>query len=194
MSASQEVNFTFADIMCWDGPERMELINGVPVMMSAPSSAHQYISTSLSGELYYFLKGKKCTVYSAPYNVRLFEKNGDLPENVDTVLEPDISVICDPNKQDKLGCKGAPDMIAEIVSPSSRINDRMLKFKLYQRAGVREYWIIEPEQETVEVFLLDSDGVFVLDKAYKKTECAKVNVLQGCVIDLKDIFPPDTDK
>ncbi len=189
MSVPQEIGFSFADVMCWDGPERMELINGIPVMMSAPSGVHQYISTALSGELYYFLKGKRCTVYSAPYNVRLFEQKDDLPENVDTVVEPDISVICDPNKQDKMGCKGAPDMIVEILSPSSRMHDRMLKFRLYQCAGVREYWMADPERETVEVFLLNSEGIFILDGEYKKGDCIKVNVLQGCTIDLKDVFP-----
>ena len=84
-----------------------------------------------------------------PFGVRLFEKDGDVPDDVDTVVEPDISVICDKNKLDKHGCKGAPDMVIEVLSPSTLRHDRFVKLALYQQAGVREYWVVEPETRTV---------------------------------------------
>lgn len=90
-----------------------------------------------------FLDGKQCRVYPAPFGVRLFEQNGERPEDVDTMVEPDISVVCDRGKIDKYGCKGAPDLIIEVLSPSTRRHDRLVKLNLYQRAGVQEYWMVE---------------------------------------------------
>ena len=126
-------------------------------------------------------------MYAAPFSVRLFEKKGDRPEDVDTVVEPDISVICDPDKLDKYGCRGAPDLVIEILSPSTRRHDRFVKLMLYQRAGVREYWIVDPEEKSVQVFLL-KDGFLHPYAYYNSTEIAKVNVLEYCYIDLKEIF------
>lgn len=82
-------------------------------------------------------------MYPAPFGVRLFEQNGERPEDVDTMVEPDISVVCDRGKIDKYGCKGAPDLIIEVLSPSARRHDRLVKLNLYQRAGVQEYWMVE---------------------------------------------------
>ena len=92
-----------------------------------------------------FLEGKKCKVCPAPFAVRLFEKDGDASEDMDTMVEPDISVVCDNSKQDKHGCKGAPDLVVEILSQSTQRHDQLVKLGLYQRAGVREYWIAGPE-------------------------------------------------
>ncbi len=189
MSVPQEIGLTYEDMLTWDDQTRMELVRGVPIIMARASREHQFISKRIFRQIDNYLNGKNCEAYYAPFDVRLFETAKDTPKNVDTVVEPDISVICDPNKQDKMGCKGAPDMIVEILSPSSRMHDRMLKFRLYQCAGVREYWMADPERETVEVFLLNSEGIFILDGEYKKGDCIKVNVLEGCTIDLKDVFP-----
>ena len=120
--------YTFADVLTWDESERVEIINGEAFMMAPPSRIHQEILTSLFGQLYDYLKGKKCKVYPAPFGVRLFEEDGDYPEDVDTMVEPDISVVCDPGKLDDHGCKGAPDLIIEILSRSTRQYDRITKF------------------------------------------------------------------
>ncbi len=104
------------------------------------------------------------------------------------MVEPDISVVCDRSKLDKHGCKGAPDLIVEILSPSSLRHDRLVKLNLYQRAGVREYWIADPENRSVMVFLPDSNGSFRLREDYGWEDVAKVNVLDGCFIELNKVF------
>lgn len=179
--------YTFADVLTWDENDRIELIDGEAYMMAPPSRIHQQISMELSRQLANFLVGKKCKVYPAPFGVRLFEKDGDRPENVDTMVEPDISVICDKNKLDKYGCKGAPDLIIEILSPSSVRHDRFVKLTLYQWAGVREYWIVEPETRTVQVFTLEN-GILKPTAFYGPGDIAKVNVLEGCFIELCKVF------
>lgn len=185
---AEKVRYTFADCLTWDENESIEIINAKAFMMATPSRIHQKISGELFRQLANYLEGKKCEVYSAPFGVRLFEQDGDRPEDVDTVVEPDISVVCDRSKLDKHGCKGAPDLIVEILSPSSLRHDRLVKLNLYQRAGVREYWIVDPENRSVMVFLPDSNGSFRLREDYGWEEVAKVNVLDGCFIELNKVF------
>jgi len=185
---AKKERYTFADVLTWDEGERVEIINGEAFMMAPPSSYHQEISMELARQLANFLEGKKCKVYPAPFGVRLFERDGDQPEDVDTMVEPDISVVCDRSKIDKHGCKGAPDLVVEILSPSSLRHDRLVKLDLYQRAGVREYWIVDPEHKTVQVFLPDTSGSLRLYEDYGLKDIAKVNVLDGCFIELSKVF------
>lgn len=187
LPAEQEF-FTFADVLTWDENERYEIINGEAYMLAAPSRIHQEISGELFRQLANFLEGKKCRVYSAPFDIRLFEQDGDTPEDVDTVVEPDISVVCDRNKLDEHGCKGAPDMVIEILSPSSLRHDRVVKLNLYQRAGVREYWIVDPEYKSVTAFLADESGILRPCEEYGRKDIAKVHVLDGCFIELCKVF------
>ena len=179
--------YTFADVLTWDEGEHIEIINGEAFMMATPSSRHQEISMELARQLANFLEGKQCRVYPAPFGVRLFEREGDRPEDVNTMVEPDISVVCDRSKIDKHGCKGAPDMIIEILSPSTRRHDRLTKFNLYQRAGVREYWIVDPSDRSVQSFLLENNAYIARDFAVNDDKIT-VNVLQDCVIDLAPVF------
>ena len=179
--------YTFADFIAWDEGERIEIINGETFMMVTPSSDHQVISMEISRQLANFLEGMRCKVYPAPFAVRLFERDGDSPEDVDTVVEPDISVVCDRSKIDKRGCKGAPDLIVEILSPSTRRHDRLVKLNLYQRAGVREYWIVDPDNKSVQVFMLDG-GALKIHEDYGRENVAKVNVFDGCFIELSKVF------
>ena len=185
---AKEERYTYADYLLWEGPERYELIGGEAIMLAAPSTIHQIISAELMRQLTNYLEGKKCLAISAPFDVRLFEEEGDLPENVQDVVQPDISVICDRNKLDDQGCKGPPDLALEILSPSSLRHDLLVKLNLYQRAGVREYWVVSPEQKIVQVFLLH-DGVLQLHEVYRASDIAKVHVLEGCFIELCKVFP-----
>lgn len=183
-------HYTFADCLTWGESERIEIINGEAVMMAPPTRIHQEILMELSRQLANFLEGKKCKVYPAPFAVRLFEKEGDAPEDVNTMVEPDISVVCDHDKLDKHGCKGAPDLVVEVLSPSTQRHDRLVKLDLYQRAGVREYWIVDPDSSTVQVFML-KDGYLHPYEVYSDKDIAKVNVLDGCFIELSKVFPND---
>ena len=185
---AEKARYTFADCLTWEEKERIEIIEGEAVMMAPPSRIHQEISVAITSQLYNFLEGKRCKVYLAPFAVRLFEKDGEAPEDVDTMVEPDISVVCDGDKLDKHGCKGAPDLVVEILSPSSLRHDRFVKLGLYQRAGVREYWIVDPEYKSVQVFTQDGGGSLRISEEYGREDVARVNVLEGCFIDLSKVF------
>ncbi len=185
---AEDMRYTFEDYLKWDEGERIELIDGEPIALASPSNIHQQILLALGAQFYNFLKGRKCKAYPAPFDVRLFERDDDRPQDVDTVVQPDITIVCDRSKLDGHGCKGAPDMVIEILSPSSQRHDRLRKFNLYQRAGVREYWIVEPETERVLVFLRDGDGHLAPHEVYERTDIAKVNVLDGCFIELSEVF------
>ena len=179
--------YTFADCLTWDESERIELINGEAFMMAPPLTAHQRILMALALQIGNYLRGKTCEVFPAPFGVRPFERDGDRPEDVDTMLEPDITVVCDPAKLDKYGCKGAPDMVIEILSPSTRRHDRLTKFNLYQQAGVREYWIVDPNNQDVQSFVLE-DGRYLAKEFGTAKDMMKVNILEDCVIDLSEVF------
>lgn len=185
---ARNASYTFADVLTWDEGERIEIISGEAYMMATPSRLHQEISMELARQLANFLEGKQCRVYPAPFGVRLFERDGDRPEDVDTMVEPDLSVVCDRNKLDQHGCKGAPDLIVEILSPSTQRHDQLVKLNLYQRAGVREYWIVDPENETVRVLIRCGDGTLRTHEVYQREDVARVNVLEGCFIELSKVF------
>ena len=155
-------------------------------MMASPTPAHQRILMGLAAQLYSYLRGKKCEVFPAPFSVRPFEREDDRPQDVRTVVEPDLSVICDPAKIDEHGCKGAPDLVIEILSPSTSRMDRLVKYDLYQRAGVREYWIVDPDTRAVQVHTLE-EGLYHAAQVFTGT--VPVGVLEDCVIDLKEVFP-----
>ena len=178
---------TYADIRTWD--ERVELIQGEAYLLASPSRIHQRISLAIAVQLGSYLEGKTCEVYAAPFDVRLFEKDGDRPEDVDTVVQPDLCVVCDPGKLDDAGCRGAPDLVIEILSPSNRRHDRVVKLDLYQRSGVREYWVVDPENQSVLVLLLDETGALRIVEDYSRSDQAKVHVLEDCQIDLSRVFP-----
>lgn len=186
---AEKERYTLADVLAWDDDRRMELIEGTVFLMApSPATDHQLISGELFGQLHNYLKGKRCKVISAPFDVRLFEQEGNGPEDVDTVVVPDITVVCDPDKLDKRGCKGAPDMVVEILSPSTQRHDRLTKFNLYQRAGVREYWIVDPANRAVQSFVLE-DGRYSVKEFGAVGDKMRVNILEDCVIDLSGIFP-----
>ena len=187
MPLPQEKEYTLADVLAWNDKERWELIYGVPVMLAPPARIHQKIVSEINRQLGNYLKGKRCEIYPAPFAVRLFERDGDTPENVKTMVEPDISVICDPSKLDRIGCKGAPDLIIEILSPSTQRHDRLTKFNLYASAGVREYWIIDPASKTALSFALEN-GHYAAKVFGTASDQMKVDVLEDCVIDLSQVF------
>jgi len=174
--------YNYSDYSTWSDGKRRELIDGAVFMMSpGPSWLHQELSVNLSGQLYNYLKGKPCRVLTAPLDVRL---NADATD--DTVVQPDIIVVCDRSKLSETGCIGAPDMVIEILSPSTSRLDRTLKFNKYLQAGVREYWIVDPDTKSVSVYIL-KDGEY-MTRVYTDADTAPVHVLEGCTINLKELF------
>ena len=190
MPLPKEEYFTYADYLTWEEQEHTELIEGVPMMMAPPSRMHQQISGEIFRQLANYLEGKQCRVYAAPFSVRLFAQS-DTPDNqVSTIVEPDISVICDRDKLDDRGCVGAPDLVVEVISPSSIRHDRLTKFNLYRRAGLPEYWIVSPDEQTVQVCVLQ-DGSYQTVDLGVPGDVVKVNVLDGCFIELARVFRQD---
>ena len=179
-----KTGYTYDDYMSWDEDVRCEIIDGAVYMMAPPKTVHQELLGGIYAHFHSFLKSKPCKVYPAPFGVRLNSKKKN-----NTVVEPDITIVCDESKIDKDGCNGAPDLIAEILSPSNKRHDTLLKFNLYMEAGVREYWIVDPEEKTVAVYILDN-GRYV-SNAYGDTDRIAVHVLPGCEIDMKEIFIPE---
>ena len=184
----KEQHYTYADLLAWDDM-RYELYDGQPMALASPSDVHQEISIDLSTQLHTYLRGKKCKVYTAPFDVRLFEEEGDSPDDVDTVLQPDLLVVCDQNKVDRHGVHGAPDLIIEILSPDTAQYDRLVKFNLYQRAGVREYWIVDPAARMASVYTL-KDGYYRA-AAYGADSAVQVSILDDCTINLSTVFPEE---
>jgi Uma2 family endonuclease len=181
-------HYTYADYLTWLDDKRRELVNGFIRMMSAPKTRHQELCGNIFWELGNIIKKNKgkCKIFPSPFDVRL-PRNGEREDNrIDTVVQPDICIVCDPSKLDERGCLGAPDMIVEIQSLSTARYDATVKFDLYERAGVREYWIVYPS-EGVEVFILQADGKYDNGTKYD-TGKVPVNIFDGIEIDLKDIF------
>lgn len=188
MPLPQEKSYTYADILAWDDGQRYELYGGQVVALASPSNIHQLISFEIGRQLGNFLVGKTCKVYPAPFDVRLFDTAEDRPENSEYVLQPDIIVVCDKTKVDKFGVHGAPDLVIEVLSPSTRSNDRLKKYYLYEQAGVREYWIVDPETRSVAVYTLNG-GRYAAADFYIAGATVPVNILDGCSIDLSSVFP-----
>ncbi|HEY5586319.1 MAG TPA: Uma2 family endonuclease [Ruminiclostridium sp.] len=182
----EERQYTYADYLTWPEDERWEILDGVPYMQAAPSRIHQEISGELLRQLANYLLGKPCKVYHAPFCVRLDVEKDD--NEIKNVVEPDITIICDSSKLDEKGCNGAPDLIVEVMSPSSVKKDRFTKFNEYEMAGVKEYWIVEPEG-IVSVFILQSDDRYGRPEMYTDEDKITVSIFPDLIVDLSIVFP-----
>lgn len=152
-------SYTYADYLLWQFSERVELIKGKIFKMSpAPSRIHQEHSWSLTREIDKVFRKTACKMYAAPFDVRLINyKNSTDDNQIISVVQPDICVICDVSKLDEKGCLGAPDLVIEILSPSNSKKEMDIKYDLYEENGVREYWIVNPLDETVYIYVLEND-------------------------------------
>ena len=148
--------YTYAEYLLWKFEERVELLKGKLFKMSAPSPAHQVVQSNLNIELGLYFRNQKCQIYPAPFDVRLPAK-GETGDAIHTVVQPDLCVVCDRRKIDSRGCIGAPDLVIEIISPGNSKKELKQKFKLYEEAGVREYWVIHPSEEYVIVNVLENN-------------------------------------
>ena len=182
----EERRFTYADYKAWelDEGERFELIYGEAFAMAGPNTRHQAVLRELFLLLGNYFQGKPCQVFCAPYDVRLFYEND---ESDDTVVQPDIMVICDKNKIGDEGCRGAPDLVVEILSPSNTASEMERKRKLYLRAGVREYWVVDTEDNSITAYCFKEDGAITVN-SYEAADTLPVGIFPGFSIALEQVF------
>ena len=151
--------YSYADYLLWRFKERVELFKGkIWAMSPAPSRFHQEISGFLFTQFAHIIQSTECKLYAAPFDVRLLNKKKSTEDKeVYTVVQPDLCAICDRSKLDDLGCIGAPDLVVEILSPGNSKKEMDIKFDLYQEAGVREYWIVQPSEKTIFMYVLENE-------------------------------------
>ena len=188
--------YTYADYLTWLDGEARELIHGfIKKMSPVPRLGHARVVRNIYWNLNSIIKryNGNCEVFFAPFDVR-FPKQGETAnDKIDTVVQPDICVVCDESKLDELGCCGAPDLIVEVLSPSTTKKDVTEKFALYEEYGVKEYWIVHPKDKAINVFLLREDGKYDAGVIYEMEGTAKpikvpVHIFENYLIDLNDIF------
>lgn len=173
---------TYADYCSWPDDVRYELIDGVAYAKGpAPVRRHQGILGEIFRQVANILEGSPCRPYIAPFDVRL-PKADEIDNEVDTVVQPDLVVICDRAKLDDKGCRGAPDWVVEVLSPSTAGHDQILKRALYQRVGVREYWLVHPVDRIVTIYTLNS-GSYGVPDVLELVGTLAVGVLPEIVID-----------
>ena len=183
--------FTYRHYKTWPDEERWELIDGRAWAMSpAPTTRHQRLSRKLFNRIANLLEGKPCEAFCAPFDI-LLPKGDESDDEVDTIVQPDIVVYCDRSKLTKSGARGAPDLAVEILSPSTSKKDLNDKFRLYERHGVREYWVVDTAGEWLCVYRLASDGHF--DEGELRDRLGDLSlisstILDGFTVDPKQLF------
>lgn len=180
-------NYTYADYLKWKF-ELVELVKGKMLRpLSGPGRRHQDYVANILAQLLPFLRGKQCRAYHAPFDVRLATSRTTDDEQIFSVVQPDVCVVCDPAKLDERGCLGAPDWVIEIISPGHTARDTKIKFDLYEECGVREYWIVFPGEKTVAAYQHEN-GRYRLSAEYAEPGPIPVRTLPGLTIDWSDVF------
>lgn len=183
------LTYTYADYLQWTFVERLELLRGKIFEMSGPNTRHQVISGRFFAQLFDLLRRQKCQVFAAPFDVRLPVKGRIRDNEITTVVQPDLCVICDATKIDERGCCGAPDLIVEILSPGNSKKEVRLKYDLYEEAGVREYWIVNPSEENIVVHRLDvASGKFIALRMYAGGDIIKSSAVAGFELSVDTLF------
>lgn len=181
--------YTYADYLKWQFQERLELIKGYIYKMSpAPSSRHQTAVMNISGMIWTQLKDSPCRVFPAPFDVRLPIEDKKSNQDITTVLQPDVCVVCDLSKVDEGGCLGAPDLVFEVLSPGNSTREMAQKFTAYEESGVREYWVVSPEYGHVDIFLLNESGKFVGQQPKVNGEVLRSTIFANLSINLSEVF------
>ena len=185
--------YTYADYLTWRMEEMVELIRGrLFRVYPAPNIEHQRVSRRVSRLIDEYLDGKQCELFVAPFDVRLPLPHKFIRDNmVDTVVQPDICIVCDETKLDNRGCIGAPDWIIEILSPATAQKDFRENYDVYEHAGVREYWLIHPHEQTIIAYQLNDQGKFeAIARPYVATDIVASAIFPDCKIDLSRVFLP----
>ncbi|MCK4493991.1 MAG: Uma2 family endonuclease [Methylococcales bacterium] len=184
--------YSYADYLRWKFEERVEIIKGKVMLMSpAPNLYHQQLSGELSYQIAHYLRHKKCKLFVAPFDVKLYNKEKSTLKNkeVYNVVQPDLCVICDKTKLTQQGCDGAPEWIIEIVSKGNSKRDLLLKYALYQENGVGEYWLVYPEVEAIHQFILNKKTkLYQLHKIYAQDGFISPVLFPKLQMNLVEIF------
>ncbi|MEX2513993.1 MAG: Uma2 family endonuclease [Cyclobacteriaceae bacterium] len=179
--------YTYADYLQWRIDEMVELIAGkVFRAAAAPRRIHQELLLKMARKLADYLDHHLCRVFIAPFDVRL-PKDSSLPEKIDTVVQPDICVVCDPKKLDERGCLGAPDLVVEILSPGNNQKELKQKYAIYEISGVKEYWIIQPSEQTLLVYSL-INGAYQPSRLFTHGDLVQSQVIAGFKLNLSYFF------
>lgn len=184
----QNAVYTYADYLKWQIEGYVELIRGKIFKMAAPTSGHQEISISLASKIFIHLLKSDCKVFAAPFDVRLYRFSEKANKEILTVVQPDICVICDKNKVDTKGCIGAPDLIIEILSPGNSKKEMKEKFSIYEETGVKEYWIVFPDDKSILRYILNEQGKFIGLQPLTEDDTINTPILKGLDIHLADVF------
>lgn len=180
--------YTYADFLTWPEGERWEIIEGVPYLQAAPTWQHQAISVQLTSQFNAYLKGKPCRVFAAPFDLCIPEYDESDEEISNIISQPDIVVVCDESKLKKTGYFGVASLIIEISSPSTARRDKLIKFNKFEKAGVKEYWIVEPENKLVSVFVLQGNKRYGRPEVYSEENQIIVSLFPELIIDLAPVF------
>ncbi len=185
-----EKKYSYADYLTWSDDERWELIDGVPYNMSpAPILDHQRISGELFRQIANYLIDKTCEVFAAPVDVRFSKSKMKNDKEIFDVVQPDIIVVCDEDKiEDYRSCLGAPDIVIEILSPSTASKDCLKKRRLYEKNKVNQYWIVDPDEKEVYIYKLKNNDSYGTPEEYTKSDKIKVEGFEGMEIDLSLVF------
>lgn len=180
--------YSYADYLTWEIDDMVELIRGKVYKwaVAAPGMSHQKVSVRLTNKFFNFLKGKSCQVFYAPFDVRLPVKSKK-NNQIHTVIQPDICVICDESKLDERGCNGVPDLVVEILSPGNNRKELRLKYEIYEESGVREYWVIHPIEQTLLIYKL-MNGKYQSSRLFVSGDSVKSDCIEGFELDLEEIF------
>ncbi len=181
--------FSYDNYSNWVDEGRWELIDGVAHNMSpAPSRLHQEILLKVVRPIADFLDDTPCETYVAPFDVRLSEDSEASDKETFTVVQPDIVVVCDGSKLDERGCKGAPDLVIEILSPATAAKDMKIKRDLYERHGIREYWLVHPTDKTVMVYRMGDANKYGKAVICTGEDLVESTVLEGLKIKMTALF------
>ncbi len=180
--------YSYADYLTWQMDEMVELIKGKVFKRdaAAPGMSHQRVSVRLTSAFFNFLNGKSCQVFHAPFDVRLPVKSKK-NQDIDTVVQPDLCVVCDLAKLDDAGCLGAPDLVVEILSPGNNKRELKNKYEVYEESGVKEYWVIHPNEQTLLIYSLDN-GKFKPSRLFASGDIVESVCIPGMRIDLEELF------
>jgi Uma2 family endonuclease len=182
--------YSYADYLSWQLKERVKLINSKIMPLLTPNIAHQRISRKPLLAIAQFLTGKQSEIFLAPFDVRLYDRKKSIlaSQDIHTVVQPDLCVICNPDILDKQGCNGAPDWIIEILSAGNSKREKKIKYALYQESGVKEYWLVYPEQRAIHKFVLDESGRYQLIQMFTNDDIASPQLFPELVINLTEVF------